>query len=177
MAGIFTIPLKGLNEGRYNFDFKVDNEFFEKFEESEIKEGSLSAAVEMDKRASHFDVIVKLLGTVMISCDRCLEEFSYSINCEHRLIVKPQEEALTGDDADMVYFSADEYELDLRQHLYEFIHLALPIRRVHPADKDGKTGCNPEMIKRLNELLIDEEQQNIEDPRWDELKKLMNNKN
>jgi uncharacterized metal-binding protein YceD (DUF177 family) len=173
MAEIFTIPLKGLKAGRYDFDFKIDNEFFEKFEESEIKEGVLSAAVEMDKVASHLDLIVKISGTVMISCDRCLEMFSHTINCENRLIVKSEND-VSGDDTDIIYLSVDEYELNLVQHLYEFIHLALPIRRVHPADNDGKSGCNPEMIERLNELLIDEEKQNNTDPRWDELKKLMN---
>jgi len=173
MTGIFTIPLKGLKEGRHNFNFDIDNEFFEKFEESEIKDGTLSAAVEMDRRASHFDLIVKILGTVMISCDRCLEMFLYPINCENRLIMKMEENISNDDDADIIYFSADEYELDLKHHLYEFIHLALPIRRVHQPETD----CNPEMIKRLNELFIHEEKQNNTDPRWDELKKLTNNKN
>jgi uncharacterized metal-binding protein YceD (DUF177 family) len=55
--------------------------------------------------------------------------------------------------------------------------MTIPIRRVHPLDKNGKIGCNPEMIKKLNELLIDEEKEDNTDPRWDELKKLMNNKN
>jgi len=176
MTGIFSIPLKGLKTGRYSFDFKIDNEFFEKFEESEIKEGVLSATVEIEKMSSHLDLIVKISGTVTINCDRCLEMFSHRINCENRLIVKSEED-ISSSDADIIYLPADEYELDLRQHFYEFIHLALPIRRVHPAGKDGKTGCNSEMIKRLNELLIDEDKQNNADPRWDELKKLMNNKN
>ena len=176
MSELFTIPFKGLKEGRYSFEFKVDNEFFEKFEESEIKKGKLSAVVEVDKRASHLDLLIKILGTAMISCDRCLEMFSYPINCENRLIVKFEED-VSNNDADVIYLSTNEHELDLQQHLYEFIHLALPIRRVHQADKDGKIGCNPEMIKKLNELLIDEDKQNNTDPRWDELKKLMNNKN
>ena len=173
MSGIYTIPFKGLKEGRYSFEFEVNNEFFEKFEESEIKEGTLLATVEMDKRTTHLDLLVKIVGTVMISCDRCLEMFSYPINCKNRLIVKFGNDT-ANNDADVIYLSTDEYELDLRQHLYEFIHLALPIRRVHPLDKNGKTGCNPEMIKKLNELLIDEEKQNNTDPIWDELKKLMN---
>ena len=173
MSGIYTIPFKGLKEGRYSFEFEVNNEFFEKFEESEIKEGTLLATVEVDKRTTHLDLLVKIVGTVMISCDRCLEMFSYPINCKNRLIVKFGNDT-ANNDADVIYLSTDEYELDLRQHLYEFIHLALPIRRVHPLDKNGKTGCNPEMIKKLNELLIDEEKQNNTDPIWDELKKLMN---
>jgi len=176
MSGIFIIPFKGLKVGQYSFNFNVDNEFFEKFEESEINEGNLSATVEMDKRASFLDLSVKISGSVMISCDRCLEMFSYPISCENRLIVK-FEENTSNDDADAIFLSTDEHELDLRQHLYEFIHLAIPIRRVHRPDENGKVGCNPEMIKKLNELLIDEEKQDNTDPRWDELKKLMNNKN
>ena len=176
MSEMFVIPFKGLKEGRYSFNFKIDNEFFEKFEESEIKEGNFLAVVEMDKRATHLDLLVKISGTALISCDRCLEVFPYPISCENRLIVKFGE-SISNDDADAIFLSTDEYELELRQHLYEFIHLALPIRRVHPADENGKIGCNPEMIKKLNELLIDEEKQNNRDPRWDELKKLMNNKN
>ena len=176
MSGIFTIPFKGLKEGQYSFNFDVDSEFFEKFEESEIKEGNFLATVEMDKRASHLDLLLKILGTAMISCDRCLEMFSYPISCENRIIVKFGEDNLSND-ADVIYLPDDEDVLDLRQHIYEFIHLALPIRRVHPIDKNGKIGCNPEMIKKLNELLIYEEKQNDTDPRWDELKKLMNNKN
>jgi uncharacterized metal-binding protein YceD (DUF177 family) len=175
MSKIFTIPFKGLKEGRYSFNFKIDNEFFEKFEESEIKEGNFSATVEMDKRASHLDLQIKISGTALINCDRCLEMFSYPISCKNRLIVKSGEDI--SDDTDMILLSTDENELDLRQHFYEFIHLALPIRRVHQPDENGKTGCNPEMIKKLNELLIYDEKQNITDPRWGELKKLINNKN
>jgi uncharacterized protein len=62
--------------------------------------------------------------------------------------------------------------LDLRQQIYEFIMLALPIKRVHPADKKGKSTCDPVMLKKLEELIIEEKEN---DPRWDELKKLMNN--
>ena len=51
MSGLYNIPLSGLKEGRHTFDFEIGKEFFEEFEESEIKEGSLKAYVEMDKRS------------------------------------------------------------------------------------------------------------------------------
>ena len=175
MSGVFTIPFRGLKVGQHSFDFEIDNEFFERFEESEIKEGNFSATVEIDKRATHLDLLIKISGTALISCDRCLEIFSYPINCKNRLIVKFGEE--DSDDADVIFILPDEHELDLEQHFYDFIHLALPIRRVHQPDENGKVDCNPEMIKKLNELLIDEEKHNDTDPRWDELKRLMNNKN
>jgi hypothetical protein len=43
---------------------------------------------------------------------------------------------------------------------------------VHPVDKHGENTCDPVMIKKLEEFIIEEEKEN--DPRWDELKKLMN---
>ena len=73
----------------------------------------------------------------------------------------------------LLLLPADEHELDLKQYIYEYIHLALPIKRVHPDDKNGKSTCDPEMLKKLKEHIVNNENEN--DPRWDELKKLMNN--
>jgi len=171
MSGLYSIPLSGLKEGHHTLDFEIDNAFFELFEESEVKEGSLAAVVEMEKRSSHLDLTVRISGTVKISCDRCLETFSQPVDCENRLLVKFGKE-IEDSDPDILTIPVDEHELDLQQQIYEFIILALPIKRVHPTDKNGKSTCNPDMIKKLEELLIEEEKEN--DPRWDELKKLMN---
>ncbi len=56
MAGSYTIPLAGLKEGRHSFDFEINEEFFEKFEESEVKEGKLVANVEIEKRSTLADL-------------------------------------------------------------------------------------------------------------------------
>ncbi len=72
MSGLYTIPVSGLKEGRHCFDFEIDKEFFDQFEESEVKEGTLIAIVEADKRSSHIDLSIRIDGTVRISCDRCL---------------------------------------------------------------------------------------------------------
>ena len=171
MSGTYTILLSGLKEGHHTLDFEIDKEFFEQFEESEVKEGSLLANIEMDKRTTHIDLIIRVSGSVRISCDRCLEMFSQPVSSENRILVKFGK-SIDDIDPDIISVSLDENELDLQQQLYEFIMLALPIKRVHPADKKGKSVCDPVMLKKLEELLIEEEKEN--DPRWDELKKLMN---
>jgi uncharacterized protein len=172
MSGLFMIPLSGLKEGRYTYDFNIGDKFFEQFEESEIKEGNLYANIEMDKKSSHFEIVFKITGSVKISCDRCLEMFLQPIECENRLLVKPGKNRDL-DDPDILIIPADEHELDIRQYLYEFIHLALPIKRIHPDDKDGKSTCNPDMLDKIKEHIINYDKEN--DPRWDELRKLMNN--
>ncbi len=171
MSGSYVIQLGGLKEGHNKIDFEINKEFFEQFEESEVKDGSLIADIEMDKRSSHLDLTVKVSGTVRISCDRCLEMFSQPVISTNRLLIKFGK-SIENNDPDILSVPADQNELEIGQHLYEFIMLALPIKRVHPDDDNGNSTCDPVMLNKLDELIIVEEKQN--DPRWDELKKLMN---
>jgi uncharacterized protein len=171
MSSLYTIPLSGLKEGHHTIDFEIDKEFFDEFEQSEVKVGGLVANIEMDKRSTHLDLIIKVSGSVIVSCDRCLELFPQPIASESRLLVKFGKNV--GDsDPDILSVPVDAFELDLKQQIYEFIMLALPIKRVHPVDKNGNSTCDPVMLTKLEELIIDEEKET--DPRWDELKKLMN---
>ncbi|MGA1976946.1 MAG: DUF177 domain-containing protein [Bacteroidales bacterium] len=172
MAGSYVIPISGLKEGRRQFDFEINREFFEEFEESEIMNGALTAFVEADKVPTHIDLTIKIAGTVIIPCDRCLGEFAHNVSCENRLLVKFGK-AIDESDPDIVTIPADENELDLRQYFYEYILLALPIQKVHPDNAVGNSTCDPEMLKKLEEHIINQE--NRHDPRWDELKKLINN--
>jgi uncharacterized protein len=170
MSRSYTISLSGLKEGRHNIDFEIGNEFFELFEESEIREGTLIVNIEMDKLSSHYDLAVRISGNVRIGCDRCLEMFIHSVDCKNRLLVKSGRN-IDDTDPDILSLASDENELDLKQHIYEFIHLALPIRRIHPDDEKGESTCDPVMLEKLKEHLIEEDKEN--DPRWDELRKLM----
>jgi uncharacterized protein len=171
MSGRYTIPLSGLKEGRHIFDFEISKEFFEQFEESEIQEGSLITNIILEKWPTHLDLLISIFGSVRILCDRCLEMFSQPIESENRLLVKygkKDEE----EDPDLIILQFDEHELDMSQYIYEFICLALPIKRIHPDDKDGNSTCDPEMLRKLKEHMVDEETET--DPRWDELRKLIN---
>jgi uncharacterized protein len=172
MSGFFNIPISGLKEGHHLFGFEIGNKFFEEFEESEIKEGNLSVQVELNKLSSHFDLNIKINGEVRICCDRCLELFFHPIACENRLLVKFGKK-WDDNDPDLITVPAEEHELDIKQYLYEFIHLALPIQRVHPGNEVGTNSCNPDMLRKLKEHIVNVEKEN--DPRWDELKKLINN--
>jgi uncharacterized protein len=171
MSISYTIGISGLREGRHTIDFEIDNRFFESFEESEVREGSLVVIVELEKRASHADMSIRISGEVKVCCDRCLEMFFYPVECENRLLIKFGKKIEEGD-PDIVSLSADENELDLRQNFYEYIHLALPIRKVHPDDQKGNSTCDPVMLEKLKEHIVEVENEN--DPRWDELKRLMN---
>jgi uncharacterized protein len=171
MSRLFAIPVSGIKDGHHIFEFEVDKEFFELFEESEIKEGELTVVTKVNRSATHMELEFEISGKVRICCDRCLERFDHPVKSENRLLVKfghDRDES----DPEIITMSRDEHQLDLNQYIYEFIHLALPIRRIHPDNAEGISTCDPVMLKKLKEHLVEEETGN--DPRWDELKKLMN---
>ena len=172
MSGTYCIPVSGLKEGVQSFEFRIGKEFFGRIEESEVKEGDLAVIVEAEKHSSHAGLKIHISGKVMISCDRCLEYFAHPVECRNNLLIKFGK-LFDDSDPDIITIPAGENELDMAQYFYEYIMLALPIQKVHPADKNGKSTCNPEMIKKIKAHTVNEDEN--KDPRWDELKKLIHN--
>jgi len=175
MSVQFTIPISGLKEGCYRFDFEIGSEFFDLFEGSEVKNGNLKVGLEVEKKPSHLDVDVAIEGTVEVSCDRCLEPFPQPVSSRNRLVVNFGEGG-ESDDPDEVTVPIDEKEYDMAQYIYECVMLALPIQRLHPDDSEGNSTCDPVMLEKLSEyeVFFDEDNDN-DDPRWDVLKNLKNN--
>jgi len=171
MSRLFAIPVSGIKDGHHIFEFEVDKEFFDLFEESEVKEGELMVVTRVNKSPTHIEVDIGISGNVRICCDRCLEIFDHPVKWENRLLVKFGHER-DESDPEIITIPRDEHQLDLNQYIYEFIHLALPIQRIHPDNAEGISTCDPFMLEKLKEHLVEEEPSN--DPRWDELKKLMN---
>lgn len=172
LAG-YTLPIGGMKQGIYDFDYQIDKSFFDCFEDSFIKEGNLQVKLELDKRSSLYVLDFKITGTVQTTCDRCLEEFSLDIESEEQLIVKFSTEAT--EEAEVIYLPMGTPELSVAQYIYEFIALAVPIRKVHPNDESGNMTCNKIVLKYLvKEEDIKDDNQTIENPIWGDLKKKFN---
>jgi len=142
------VRISGLSEGEHDFSFHLGEQFFTSFEGSEINRGELKARVIMDNRAGALTFRFHLEGEVEVMCDRCLDPFMTEIRSVQQLIVKRGDVPGELDD-DVLVIGKDDHEIDIRQYLYEFVVLAIPCKRIHPPDKNGKSTCNPEMIKIL----------------------------
>lgn len=114
------------------------------------------------------EVRMKIAGLVKAVCDRCLGGVDLEVKGEMNLYVK-QSEREEGNDDDFIVLSPDDDFLDLSSYLYETYMLNYPMRVVHP---DGE--CDKEMENVLDDYIIEEDDKPI-DPRWDELRKLINN--
>ena len=80
-----------------------------------------------------------------------------------------QSEREEGNDDDYIVVSPEDDFLDLSSCLYETYMLNFPMRVVHAAGE-----CDKDMEKVLSEYVKEEDEKPI-DPRWDELRKLINN--
>jgi uncharacterized protein len=174
----YEIAFKGLKEGIHQFEYKLDDKFFEKFENSEIKKGSLLSKVILTKQSTLMILNFSVEGTVELMCDRCLDKYDQKVNNESKLFVKfgTDEEEMSDE---MIVISFEEHELNVAQFLYELVILGIPIKHIHPTNKKGKSSCDPEMIKKLDEYLVKENSEEDDEPvdeRWNELKKLLDNK-
>ena len=176
----YSIPFKGLKEGKHNFDFELNNEFFEEFENSEIKSGEVKAQVQLTKRTQFLQFDFEMQGRIDTTCDRCLDDLELEMEYSGKLYVKFGDEEEEQSD-ELIVIPHEEHQFNLAQYMYDSIMLSLPYQRIHPEDEDGNSDCAPEMLERLNSHLIEEEiEEEIEedediDPRWADLKKLLNN--
>ncbi len=163
----FIIPFVGLGLGFHEFTYEVNDVFFENFEYSEIKKGNVNVSLSFEKQESMFVLDFQIKGTVNIECDRCLEDYNQDISSSQQLIIQFGE-TYNEESDEIITIPENAYEIDVAPYIYEYIHLSLPIRRVHSGLKDGSSGCNQKVIKKLNEHSESEQT----DPRWDVLKKL-----
>lgn len=170
----FSIPFTGLKIGKHQFDFEIDNSFFDAFEYSLVKKGNLKAAVELDKQETMLILHFHISGNIVLDCDKCLAEFEAPIEIQERQIVKFAEDELESDDLEIIVLNKKESEIDVSGLIYEFITVSVPYIKICEENGTG-VKCDQEMIARLESLAVgsqqEEEQQN-DDPRWAALKKL-----
>jgi len=166
---LYAIRISGLGDEDHSFSFELDQKFFASLEQSDIEKGNLKADVILEKKTGVFSLHFHLQGEVEVVCDRCLEPFMTGIDTNQTIFVKLGETAGEIED-DVIMIHRDDHEIEVSQYMYEFILLALPYQRIHSNDKEGIPGCNPEMIRRLEDHQGGEEKRDQTDPRWDSLK-------
>ncbi len=175
----YDIAFKGLAEGEHEYDFQIGDKFFGYFENSLVDSGEVDIKVILEKRSTFLKLQITIKGWVELTCDRCLDNYRQKIKQKTELFVKFGEQEFE-DGENVIWLLPGENQLNLAQIFYEYTMLGIPLRHVHPKNKDGKRECNKEMLKKLKSYMDTppsegEGQQEQIDPRWEALKKLGNN--
>lgn len=171
----YDIEFKGLGEGLHEFEFQIDDLFFEYFKESPVESGKVVIKVILEKRSSFLKLHFKLKGRIELMCDRCLDNYLQKIKLKTELFVKFGEKEFE-EGENVIWVLPEEHQLNLAQLIYEFTILSIPLRHVHPKNNDGNRDCNREMLKKLKDHMHSEQgDETPVDPRWDALTKFGNN--
>ncbi len=169
----YIINIKGKKNGNYQFSYEINNAFFACFEQTEISDAKLKLKVSLIKKSDMLIFDFDFQGQVQVQCDRCLDYFDVPLSFSETLYVEFAEQSSDITDVDEVmYLAHTAEEINLSQHIFEYVILHLPVRRVHPTDENGNETCNQEMLERLEEH--SQQDNDSIDPRWEKLKSMLN---
>ena len=179
----YNINLVGLGDKRHEYDFDLDNSFFQLFDQNLVNGGHLQAHVVLDKSTLLLRFEIHLVGSVNLTCDRSLEPFDYPLDITETLLVKygAQEMEL---DENVLQIPHDTQSINMAQHLFDYIGLAIPMKKLHPrfAAEEEEEASDADLL--IYSTAADENPETDQedgqnegpvDPRWDILKKLNNN--
>ena len=171
----FSIDIYKLTNKVYQYQYTIDKSFFALFERSTVDEGQLTVDVMLDKQETLITARFVIDGSVVLTCDRSLEEFDYPLHVEEALLYQYGEEEEELTDEIMIITSRTQH-INVAQPIYEFIALAVPMKRLHPkyADDDHPLVEGEIVFSSQQDDTVDTATDTTVDPRWEALKKLKN---
>lgn len=158
----FVIPFVGLKQGIHTFEFDIEDLFFESYEYSLVSSGSVKITMELDKKETMMIAQFELKGVVGTMCDRCDTPVQVSIKGSYKLIYKFGFEE--SEDENLIVLHPEEYELNVKDSIYEFITISLPTKVVH---KVGE--CDEEMMNLIGKYVVipEESDEDFDDESFD----------
>ncbi len=164
----YDIDIFRLSNKLHQFEFPIDRSFFESREQELVENGDIKVQIELDKNDRFISMDFHLSGTVELVCDRSLDQFNYPIE-EHQKVIFKYGDQETELSEDMVMITAQTQQINVAQYIFEFIGLALPMKKLHPRyQQDDEEGP----MVYTSQDSADEPQATESDPRWNELKRL-----
>jgi uncharacterized metal-binding protein YceD (DUF177 family) len=168
----FEIAFVGLKPGLHEFNYSVDDTFFEEFGEQDFRNSSAEVKLVLEKSNSFMLLRFQVGGKADVVCDRCsndlplqlFEDFSMTVKMtEDPDVMNKQEE-----DPDVFYISRGESHLDVKAWIYEFVSLSIPMQKTCDFENMDGPYCNAEAREILKNMRPDEKNEN---PLWKGLEK------
>ena len=170
----FDISFVSLKDGINQFEYRIENEFFDFFEYDEFYSSNINVAISFLKKPTLFELNFTFSGWVEVPCDVTNELFKYPLDTSINLIVKFGQE-FNDENEEFLIIPYSDYKINVAQYIYEAIVLSLPLKKIHPGIKDGT--LHSEVLDKLRKLEIKEEKDKEIDPRWNKLKNILIDKN
>jgi uncharacterized metal-binding protein YceD (DUF177 family) len=174
----FDIPFTGLKLGKHEFEYAINNSFFEHYNYDEFNSANLKMELILNKLSTFMEAKINVSGTVNVNCDLTDLPFDLPIEAELDLVIKYGDQ-YDDENESLLIIPHQDHKINLAQYMYEMSVLAVPLKRVHPKVADGS--LSSPALDLLDELSVkelkEEKNEDNTDPRWDALKKLKTDKN
>lgn len=167
----YEIQFAGLKNGEHEFHYQIDETFFALFEYEEFNSVDVEVNLLLDKTSNMLELTFHIDGAVGVVCDLSNVPYEQPVSSELFLKVKFGNEYNDEDDEYLI-LPHGTHTIEVQQYIYEAIILAVPYKKVHPKVKDGT--MKSDILDKLEELSPGNKKEEKQDPRWDELKKLLN---
>ena len=166
----FSVNIIGLSNKVHTFDFRLDDSFFERYGAEIVSSGQLEAVVTLDKHETFIEADFSIKGSIRLTCDRSLESFDEPLDIHKKVMFKYGE--VPGEISDeIIIIARDEASLELGQLMYEFIAVAIPIKKLHPRFREEEKAGDESEGKIVYRGSTEDGDDTV-DPRWEALKKL-----
>lgn len=174
----FDIDLYQLKNKQYEYEYRVQDGFFEKFENSLI--GKCDATIKVALIKSEHNIVVNydIRGTMELVCDKSLETYEEPIHVEDKVIYKFGE-AYEELSENLIVIRRDTQQINLAQNIYELIAITIPYKKLHPrfrtADDTQEDVLSEGQVIYKSDDDETKGEDNSVDPRWEALLKLRKN--
>jgi len=170
------IEIFQLSNSLHEFEFSVDDTYFKAFDTELIQIGHADIHVNLDKSERLINMEFHIEGEVELTCDRSLDNFAYPIDITEKMIFKfgdhPGEIS-----EELELISRDTLRINISQYIYEFICLAIPMKKLHPRFDQQSNSSESENYLIYSDQKVGENSEDELDPRWEVLKKLKKKNN
>jgi uncharacterized metal-binding protein YceD (DUF177 family) len=171
----YDIAFVGLKPGLHEFEYEIDDKFFDEYQEQDFRNVIARIKLTLDKNNGFMLLKFEVGGKLEVTCDRCGNGLPLDLWDEFNIVVKMVEdpESMNGqeDDPDIYYISKGESHLHVADWIYEFINLSIPMQRMCAPDQIGGPNCNKEVLAMLSKLGPEDKTSN---PLWKGLEKFRN---
>lgn len=172
---IFDLNIHGLEEKTYEYTLMLEDDFFLNYEQDVIKGGQAEVKIVLEKSVNllrlHFDIEAQ----VVLECDRSLELFKEPFTIAEKHIFKFGEaNQEISDEMTMITFGTPK--LNVADHVFEFIFLSIPAKRIHPDLRSQYDNQDEDALFYEDKIADEEQKEEKIDPRWADLLKLTNKK-
>lgn len=155
------------------FTYDVNDRFFEDYGTQDFQHADAIVKLILEKNNSFMLLRFEIGGKADVICDRCSNELPLQLFDEFAVTVKMVEEPDVmneqEEDPDVYYISRGESHLDVKDWIYEFVNLSIPMHKTCEYENMDGPYCNPAARELLNGMRPDEAPR--ENPLWKGLDK------